>query len=281
MLSVRTNVASLNAQKNMINTQKLLDKSLQRLSSGFRINNSSDDPAGLAVSENMKAQIRTLQQAERNANDGISLLQVAEGSMSEITDTLVRMRELAIESSNGTFNDDQRSLIQAEVAQHKLEIDRLANETEFNENILLNGANASFDLQVGFDQGDFITATMGDMRLANFGASTTNPVGVDLSTLDISTQTGAQDALAVIDAGLNALTRSRADLGAVQSRLNTTVLNIRSMHEQLSAANSRIRDTDVAEETANLTKNSILMQAGVSVLAQANQVPTMTLSLLS
>lgn len=276
MLSIMTNAASINAQRNILKTQGGLNTSLARLSSGYRINNSADDAAGLAVSELMKGQIRSYSQAERNANDGISLLQVTEGAMSEVSDTLARMRELAIEAANGSFNDTQRGLLQLEVAQHLSEIDRIAGDTKFNDVSLIDGSTASVAFQVGTHNDANATISAALVSL-----TTTDFAGTDISGIDMGTAAGAQAALDTIDAAFASLTGARATLGSVQSRLQTTISNLRSINENLQAANSRIRDTDVAEETASLTRASIMMQAGVSVLAQANKVPTMTLSLLS
>lgn len=276
-LSILTNTASLNAQRNLSQTGRSLAANFGRLSSGMRINTAGDDAAGLAISERMKAQVRSLHQAERNANDGISLLQTAEGGMNENSGILIRMRELAMQAATGTVGDTERGHLQTEFAELTAEIDRIANVTQFNGQLLLNGDNASFDFQVGINEGgsNVISATMVDMSADNYGAS-----GTDLTALDISTAAGAQAALDVLDTAIADTSEARAGLGATQNRLQVTVANLQSARENLSAANSRIRDVDVAEESAAMTRNNILSQAGIAVLSQANQLPSMALSLL-
>jgi flagellin len=276
-LSILTNTASLNAQRNLSQTGRSLAANFGRLSSGMRINTAGDDAAGLAISERMKAQVRSLHQAERNANDGISLLQTAEGGMNENSGILIRMRELAMQAATGTVGDTERGHLQTEFAELTAEIDRIANVTQFNGQLLLNGENASFDFQVGINEGgsNVISATMVDMSADNYGAS-----GTDLTALDISTAAGAQAALDVLDTAIADTSEARAGLGATQNRLQVTVANLQSARENLSAANSRIRDVDVAEESAAMTRNNILSQAGIAVLSQANQLPSMALSLL-
>jgi flagellin len=273
MLSIITNSESLNAQKNLSRTQKTLAGNFGRLSSGLRINQASDDAAGLAISEKLKSQIRSLAQAERNTNDGISLLQTAEGAMNEVSGILTRMRELAMQSANGTLGTDERGFLNDEFATLRDEIDRVATTTEFNGINLLDGTASSLVFQVGINSGsgDQISIAIGDIH-----ASALN--GLDVS--DITSQAGATASLAVLDGAITALSGVRADVGTVQNRLNITVANLQSARENLSAANSRIRDVDVATESAELTRNNILMQAGVSVLAQSNQMPAIALSLL-
>lgn len=276
-ISILTNNASLNAQRNLTSTGKSLAANFGRLSSGMRINPAADDAAGLSISERMKAQIRSMSQAERNANDGISLLQTAEGAMNENSGILIRMRELAMQSANGTLAQTDRNALQVEFAQLHGEIDRIANVTEFNGQKLLDGTNATFDFQVGTgtSANDTVQVSMTDMNAATYGASAT-----DLTALDISSVAGAQTALTTLDTALDDTSTARADLGAVQNRLQVTVTNLQSARENLSASNSRIRDVDVAEESAAMTRNNILSQAGMAVLAQANQLPSMALSLL-
>jgi len=252
---------------------------LGRLSTGLRINTAADDAAGLAISEKLKSQIRSLSQAERNANDGISMLQTAEGAMNEVSGILGRMRELSVQSANGTLGATERQFLEDESAQLVSELDRIAAVTEFNGTSLLGGGTTgtTFTFQVG------IGATSNDTISANVkGTAATDLGGVTggLSTIDISTATGAQAALSTIDQAIDDVSSARADIGGVQNRLNVTISNLGSARETLSAANSRIRDVDVASETAAMTRNNILMQAGVSVLAQANQMPSVALSLL-
>ena len=273
--SVITNVSSLNAQRNLARTQHALSQNMGRLSSGLRINSAADDAAGLAISENLKAQIRGLGQAERNAMDGISLIQTAEGAMNEISGILTRMRELAVQSATDTLGDTERGFLQTEFSALVSEVDRIANVTEFNGVNLLDTSAGTLDFQVGINNSgnDRISVTIDDRRSTALG-------GGALNTQTVATKAGAQAALGVIDTAVSDVSDGRADVGAVQNRLQVTVANLASARENLSAANSRIRDVDVAEETAAMTRNSILMQAGTSVLAQANQAPSLALSLL-
>lgn len=276
-ITVLTNTASLNAQRNLNKTSQSLQANYARLSSGMRINSAGDDAAGLAISEGLKSQIRSLGQAERNANDGVSLLQTAEGAMNENSGILIRMRELAMQASTGTLGATERGHIQTEFSELTNEIDRIANVTQFNGQALLDGSNATFDFQVGIGTtaNDTISATMVDLTAANYGANAT-----DLTGLDVSTAAGAQAALTSLDTAIADTSAARAGLGATQNRLTVTVSNLQSTRENLSAANSRIRDVDVAEESAAMTRNNVLMQAGVAVLSQANQLPSMAMSLL-
>ncbi|MBN8614143.1 MAG: flagellin FliC [Deltaproteobacteria bacterium] len=270
-ISVGTNVQSLNAQRALTSTQNRLSGNLGRLSTGMRINSSADDAAGLAISERFKAQIRSLGQAERNANDGISLTQTAEGAMNEISGVLTRMRELAVQASNGTLSTSDRGFIDDEAQSLSDEIDRISNVTQFNGTNLLDGSfNA--DLQVGANDSadDRINVTIGASDFATLAGA----------AIDLSTATGAQAALTTLDTAIDAVSTNRAALGTTQNRLQVSISNLGSARENMSAANSRIRDVDVASESAEMTRNNILMQAGVSVLAQANQAPSVALSLL-
>lgn len=282
-ITVNTNVASMNAQRNLGRTQKSLMGNLGRLSTGLRINTAADDAAGLAISEKLKSQVRSLSQAERNANDGVSLLQTAEGAMNEASGILTRMRELAVQSANGTLGSTERGFLNDEVSALSSELDRIGSVTEFNGTKLLEGGTTgtSFSFQVGLGatSNDSISATIKGVKAADIGVVTGGSVS-SLAGIDISTATGAQNALAVIDQAITDVSSRRADLGSVQNRLNVTISNLGSARENLSAANSRIRDVDVASETADMTRNNILMQAGVSVLAQANQSPQVALALL-
>jgi flagellin len=279
-LSILTNTASLDAQRNLSRTGKALQSNFAKLSSGQRINTAGDDAAGLAISEKMKSSIRSMSQAERNANDGTSLLQTAEGAMNENSGILTRMRELAMQSANGTLGDDERDALNTEFGQLTQEIDRIADVTEFNGAKLLDGTNPTFKFQVGIGDtaSDTISATMTSMKAASYGTA-----GTDLTALDIGKtggQAGAQAALTILDKAISDTSSSRATLGATQNRLTVTVSNLQSANQNLSAANSRIRDVDVAEESASMTRNNVLSQAGMAVLAQANQLPSMALSLL-
>jgi flagellin len=276
-MSILTNTSSLQAQKNLQKTSASLSANFSKLSSGQRINTAADDAAGLAISERMKSNMRSMSQAERNANDGISLLQTAEGALNENTGIMTRMRELAMQSANGTLGTTERGMLQKEFSQLTTEIDRIANTTEFNGRKLLNGDNASFSFHVGIGSGadantDIIEATM----------VTSSSTALGLNALDISGEdaTGATAALEAIDLALTSTSEARADLGATQNRLQVTVSNLQTANTNLAAANSRIRDVDVAEESAAMTKNNVLSQAGIAVLSQANQLPSMALSLL-
>lgn len=275
-ISILTNPTSLASQRSLQNTQGALAKNLERLSSGMRINNASDDAAGLGISEKLKSEVRGISQASRNANDGVSLTQVAEGSLNEVAGVLTRMRELAVQSSNGTIAATERGFIDTEFQALKTEIDRIANVTEFNGIKLLDGSAASgaggVALQVG------IRDTAND-RITVIIASTTS-ADLALSGVTVSTAANAQGALTTLDNAISAISARRSSLGSVQNRLQVTMSNLSVAHENLSAANSRIRDVDIAEETAAMTRNQILSQAGASMLAQANQLPNVALSLL-
>jgi len=275
-ISVVTNVASLNAQRNLMRTQKSLNSSMQRLSSGLRINSGADDAAGLAISEKLKSQIRSMGQSQRNANDAVSLLQTSEGAMNEISAMLLRMRELAVQSSTDTVGSVERQFLHDELGQLRNEVDRIAEVTEFNGIKLLDGSATGLDFQVGINAttNDRITANIADMHATSLGGATT------LDSVSLTTMAGAQSALAVLDEAITDVSSSRANVGALQNRLQTTIANLATARENLSAANSRVRDIDVASESAQMTKSNILMQAGVSVLAQANQAPSVALSLL-
>jgi flagellin len=273
-MSIKTNIASLNAQKNLMTTQQALDSSLSKLSSGFRITKAGDDAAGLGISSNLSAQIRSYNQAARNAADGVSVIQTAEGAMNETVNILSRLRELAMQSSSSGVGDTERAYIQAEVTQLVSEIDRVANSTEYNGQMLLNSAATTLTFQVGIRN----NSAANDRISVSTVNATASSLGV--STLSLSTAGTSQNALSTIDSAINTLSSARATLGAAGNRFNTVSQTIRTASENLSAGNSRIRDVDVAEETAALSRAQILMQAGVSVLAQANQMPQVALKLL-
>jgi len=279
-LSILTNVSSLNAQRNLAGTQDALASSISKLSSGLRINKAGDDAAGLGISESLKAQIRSISQAQRNANDGISMSQVAEGSMNEMQGIVSRMRELSVQASNSTLGGTERGYIDTEFKELSKEVDRISNVTNFNGQNLLNGsAAAGLTFQVGiYDSGnDRITMSIGQLAASTLGKTAAS---LKISAQNLQTATSAQKAIGVFDAAVKQLSTARAKLGAVQNRMAVTVSNLSVSHENLSAANSRIRDVDVASETASLTKSQILSQAGLAVLAQANQLPQSALSLL-
>ncbi|MFT5354624.1 MAG: flagellin [Polyangiales bacterium] len=278
MLSIMTNTSSLNAQRNLSQTKLGLDRSMQRLSSGLRINRAGDDAAGLAISESLKSQIRSLAQAERNANDGISLLQTGENSMNEMSSIMSRLRELAMQSATDTVGDTQRGYIEQEALALRTEIDRIATVTEFSGTPLIDGSLVAIDFQIGINNtpSDRLSVTIPAMDTATLGTSG----GAALDTVDLSTKAGAQAALGIIDVSIEDISTERANIGAYENRLQVTIANLQSARENLGAANSRIRDTDIAEETAALTRQNILMQAGVTILGQANQLPSLALSLL-
>jgi flagellin len=276
-LVINTNIASINAQRNLSRTEDSLNSSLARLSSGLRITAAKDDAAGLAISEKLRAQIRGMAQAERNANDGISLVQTAEGALDQVSSILTRMRELSVQAATGTLGDEERIYLDSEYDKLMAEIDRIATVTEFNGQRLLNGATSSgISFQVGLTSAtmDRITVSIMNTFASQLGTGTFL-IGQTLSTIS-----GARNAMNVIDAAIQDISGTRGDLGAAQNRLATTVKNLATQRENLSAANSRIRDVDVASETVSMTRSQILMQAGVSVLAQANQLPQMALSLI-
>ena len=271
-LRVNTNSLSLTAQRSLNDVTERLQGNFKRLSSGLRIASAADDAAGLGISERMRAQIRSLGQAGRNANDGISLVQTAEGALNEVNSSLGRMRELAIQAANGTLNTGDRTALDNEFQELITEIDRIADQTDFNGIQLLDGTQSTLDLQVGTEDGETISislTSMTDTDLALTGAS-----------FDLTSASNASNALATIDAAIDSVTTFRSELGASQNRLNSAVRSIATTQENLSAAESRIRDVDIASETADLTRNTIMQQAAVSVLAQANVQPQLALGLL-
>jgi flagellin len=272
-LSIQTNVASLDAQRSLFTNESSLNSSLEKLSSGYRINSAGDDAAGLGISSNLTAQIASYNQASSNAQDGMSLVQTAEGALNETTNILTRLRELATESASDGVGNTERGYIQTETSALTTEIDRIANSSEYNGTKLLNSSATSLTFQVGIRNvaaNDRISVSTVDATASTLG----------VAGLDLSTQAGAQGALATIDAAIDSVSSSRADLGAVGNRLSDVVSTIQTASENLSAANSRIRDVDVAAETSNLAEEQVRMQANVSVLAQANQAPQMALKLL-
>jgi len=278
MISVLTNVTSLNAQRNLASTQAALATSVGRLSSGMRINSASDDAAGLGISENLSANIKSLAQAQRNANDGISMSQVAEGSMNDMQGIVSRMRELSVQSSNSTLGGNERGYIQTEFTQLSSEINRISGVTNFNGQKLLDGsASTGLTFQIG------IQNTSNDrlsMSITKLTTSTLGSTSLHIASASLSTATNAQLAIGTFDKAIQQLSQARAKVGATQNRMTVTVSNLAVAQENLTAANSRIRDVDVASESANLTKSQILSQAGIAVLSQANQIPQAALSLL-
>lgn len=276
-MSIRTNVASLNAQRNLGQTQSSLDTSMSRLSSGFRITKAGDDAAGLGISTKLEAQIRSYNQASRNANDGVSVIQTTEAALNEDANILTRLRELAMQSASDGIGNTERGYIQKETDQLVSEVDRIANVTKFNGTSLLDGTAATLDFQVGVDgtTNDRISFSTLDARSAATGLNIAT-----LSGTGVSTKAAAQTALATIDNAIKTVSDNRATLGAAGNRFQSAISNIQSFSEAISAANSRIKDVDVAEETSAMARANILQQAGVSVLAQANQQPQLALKLL-
>ncbi len=273
---INTNIASLNAQRNLNKSQLGLQRSMQRLSSGLRINSAKDDAAGLAISDRMTSQIRGLNQAARNAQDGISLAQTAEGALVETTNLLQRMRELAVQAANDTNTAEDRKSLDAEFSQLQAEIQRIAKNTEFNNQTLLDGnfsaAASAAVFHVGANADQTIKVNIHSMGVA--------ALGVNSTSAGISTQQSANAAISQIDTAIAKVDQERGSLGAVMNRLESTIANLSNVSENLSASRSRILDADIAQETSLMTKNSILQQAGVSVLAQANQSTQLALGLL-
>jgi flagellin len=273
-LTIPTNVASLEAQKNLARNQAALQTSFNRLSSGFRINSAADDAAGLAISESMKTQIRSYVVSERNANDAISMVQTAEGALGEVQDIAARMRELSVQASNGSFTSTDRSYMDTEYTQLKQELTRIQGAAKFNGKQLLQTTATSIVFQVGLNNtsSDQLSVTFGGFALTTLVASTNKLAGTSASS--------ALAALSIIDGAMTSISTQRAKYGASMNRLGVVTSSIQTMRLNISAANSRIRDVDVAEETSMLARNQVLAQAGVSVLSQANQIPSMAMSLL-
>jgi flagellin len=273
--TIRTNVGSLDAQRNLFNSTTSLQDSFARLSSGFRITKAGDDAAGLGISVNLESQIRSFNQANRNAQDAQSVISTAEANLNQTTELLTRMRELAMQSASSGVGDTERGYIQTENAALITEIDRIANTAEFNGTKLLDvTAAAALTFQVGS------RGTANDQVTVDKTAATSLALGVSLIDLGSGNQVAAAAALATIDTALQSVSSARAGFGAVGNRLNSVIQTIQMSSEQLSAANSRIRDVDVAEETSKMARTQVMMQAGVSVLAQANQAPQLALKLL-
>jgi flagellin len=262
--------------RTLASTKHALDGSLERLASGSRINRAGDDAAGLAISENLRAQIRGLRQAKRNAQDGISLVQVTEGGLNEVSNMIIRLRELAIQAASDTIGDQERKFTDREFQALKSEIQRIAESTNYNGNPLLNGKAGIFEIQIGNHNNP-----MTDRIAYNAQNADVTLEALGLMGEAVSTKMGAQTTLSTLDDALMKVNSVRADLGAVQNRLQSTINSISVSDENLSAANSRIRDADLAQEVSDMTKNNILMQSGISVLGQANQSAQAALKLLS
>ena len=273
-LTVNTNVASMRAFTNLSRTSRNLQESFQRISSGLRITKAADDAAGLGVAESLDAQERSARQAMRNTNDGISIVQTAEGSTNEAANIVKRMRELAVQASSETLASTERAYVQAEYISLEAEVERISQVTEFNGIALGNGTNSVLNVQVGVmdSSNDRIAITLGDLRVTT--------LGIDSASIDMSTAAGAQAAITTLDTALDALNAYRSDYGATQNRLDSSLTNMETYSENLASAQSQIRDADFAWETAELSKNQVMSQAGTSILAQANQVTQGALSLI-
>ncbi|WP_068986499.1 flagellin Hag [Lysinibacillus xylanilyticus] len=276
-MRIQHNISALNTHRNLAFNNTQSSKNLEKLSSGYKINRAGDDAAGLAISEKMRAQIKGLDMATKNSQDSISLIQTAEGALNETHSILQRMRELSVQSRNDTNEDLDRGFLNDEITQLKSEIDRIATTTEFNEKTLLNGGlstGSELTFQIGANEGQTMKLAINNMQVSALAA------GGALSSIDISSGTGASDAIAVIDEAIKTVSTQRSALGAVQNRLEHTINNLGAASENLTAAESRIRDTDMAAEMMAFTKNNILTQAAQSMLAQANQQPQGVLQLL-
>ncbi|PID81913.1 flagellin FliC [bacterium DOLZORAL124_64_63] len=270
-IRINTNVSSINTRRHLQNSTNMFGKSMEKLSSGLRINRAGDDAAGLAISEGLKSDIRALDQASRNAADGISMIQVAEGALDEVSNILLRMRELAEQSMNGTLSDTDRDYLDAEYSALVSEVDRIAASTEFNSVGLLDGSlDVSIQVGIGTTANDQVDVVLN---------TNMNATGIGLDH-GVGGTSDAATAMGEIDGAIESVVTARGDFGALQNRLETSIRNINMTSENLSAANSRIRDVDVAHESSNMTSYQILQQAGVSMLAQANMTTSLAMSLL-
>jgi flagellin len=274
-LRIATNVQALSAQRYLQTNSQMQNKSLEQLSSGSRINHAGDDAAGLAISEKLKSEIRSMKQAKRNANDGVSLVQVAEGSLNEISNILIRLRELSIQGSSDTIGDKERGFIDKEVQHLKLEVDRISNGTEFNGTKLLNGTGGDLDIQIGIHNNP-----IEDRFVFDSSNRVTTLEALGITNVSTATRADSQQNLESLDGAISKLSENRSGLGALQNRLMSAINNLENYQENLSAANSRIRDTDMAEATSELVKQNILTQANIATLSQANSIPQLALKLL-
>ena len=274
-MRITTNVPALNAQRNMVQNNREMQKSMTQLSTGSRITKAGDDAAGLAISENIKATIRSYGQASRNANDGISMIQTAEQGMGEVSNIITRLRELGVQASSDSIGETERGFINKEVTAMKAEIQRVAESTTFGSRKLLDGTGGQYDLHIGIganEATDWITydSSVSNVQLDNLG----------MSDVDFSTKEGARAGLAALDTAQSNVNGSRATLGALQNRLTSTIDVLGTMNENMSAANSRIRDADVAASSSDLARNNVLLQGTTATLAQANSLPQMALKLI-
>lgn len=273
-ITVATNIASVNARRHLEETSGKFQKAAERVASGKRINSIGDDAAGMTIAFSLESKIRSIQQARRNSQDALSLIQVAEGGMNEVGNLLVRMRELSIQASSDNVSDKERQMIELESSQIKQEVDRLAQATKFFDTNLLNGSGKDFSFQIGIDN-DENNRLQFDSSSLDLRASTLGISGVDMTDID-----NARDALGSIDEALVKMNEPRASVGALQSRMNSIIGNLNVYEENITAAKSRILDADIASETADMVKSAVLQRAGVAVLAQANQLPVMALKLV-
>lgn len=271
-LIINNNPASISAQRNLSASTNSLSRSVERLSSGLRITRAADDAAGLGLSESLRAQIRSINQAVRNSSDGISLTQIADGAAATIGNLLSRLRELSSQSASGTVGNTERSYIDQEFLALRSEIDRIAQVTEFNGQALTSGSTISFSIAIGFRSG------AGNSLSLDLNDITTSSLSI--STVNVSTSSNAASALANIDNAISAVATARAEYGSIQNRFEATIANLQVTSENLTAAESRIRDADVAYETSVFSKNQVLVQTGIAILAQANTLPQQALALL-
>jgi flagellin len=274
-LRVSTNISSINAQRNLSNSQRSIQDSFAKMASGSRINKAGDDAAGLAISENLKANIRSTRQSNRNANDGISMVQVAEGGLNEIGNIVIRLRELGVQAASDTVGDTERGFIDTEVQQLKSEMQRISDVTKWGSTKLLDGTTPKFDFQVGINN-----AESEDRISFNASENVATLDALGISGIDYHSKEGAQDSLMMLDKAQESVNRQRANLGALQNRLTSTVNNLAVSEENMSAANARIRDTDVAEASSEATRNSVMLQASTATLAQANATSQLALKLI-
>ena len=275
-LRINTNVPALVAQRNLRNTRGSLDRTLERLSSGSRINHAGDDAAGLAISESMKAQLRGLGQAERNAQDGISVVQTAEGALNEVANILVRLRELGVQAASDTIGQTERKFVDVEFQQLLTEMDRISQSTEYNGVPLLNGGAQTFEVQIGTKNNPLVDR----VKLFDSNSADVNVVALGLNLSSVADKASAQSVLASVDSAINRVTAIRSEFGAMQNRLQSVISNLQISKENLAAANSRIRDADLAEEVTEMSKQQILSQSGIAVLGQANSSMKSALNLL-
>lgn len=274
-LRIKTNTQAIAAQRSLMNNKLMQNQSLERLASGNRINRAGDDAAGLAISEKLIASSRSMKQAERNANDGISLIQTAEGATNEISNILIRLRELSIQSASDTIGNVERGFVDKEIQHLKSEIDRIAQGTEYNGTKLLNGEAGDLDIQVGINN-----RPEQDRLIFQAGDQIVTTEALEIGEVNTLSKEASQENLEKLDVALNRVNENRSALGALQNRLQSTINNLNIYRENLDAANSRIRDTDMAEETSTLVRQNILTQANIAVLGQANANPQAALRLL-